>query len=1056
MGNIFDIDSHRPIESLMELARQYGPIFRLTVPSGQLVIVSGVDLVDEICDDTRFDKPVTGGLAQLRNGAVGNGLFTAETRDPLWQRAHNILLAPFSLQAMRDYLPMMADIAQQLMDKWERLNPDEEIDIPADLTRLTLDTIALCGFGYRFNSFYRETPHPFVTAMVRTMTQAQERVRRLRVQTRMNIRAQRQVEEDQAVLNDLVDKLITERRRQGTEGDSKDLLGRMLTGIDKQSGAKLPDENVRAQCITFLIAGHETTSGLLSFAIYYLLKNPEVAERAQAEVDEVLGPTRLPSYEQVHRLTFLTQIITEALRLWPTAPGFTRYPYQDTVIGSRYRIPQGTALTVLTPMLHRSRSIWGTDAEDFNPEHTDATRLAGIPPNAFKPFGTGQRACIGRQFAMQEAVLVLGMLLARFELIDHRDYQLTTKTTLTVKPAELWIKVKRRARWPLERPVEPGPTAPAIRTRPALAPQPAPAPQPITDRHGTPLLVLYGSNLGTAEAIATRLAREGTERGFAVTEGALDDHAGALPTNGAVIIVCSSYNGRPPDNAGRFCRWLTGLAGDGCAGVSYTIFGCGNTEWTATYQAVPVLLDTELEAGGATRIHPRGAGDAREDFDAQYRRWHHGLWQAIASALDLPDGVVKPATAVPGLSISLVNRQLTNPVVMSYRAQPALVLANRELCGPPAHRSTRHLELTLPAGVGYRAGDHLGVLPRNNVELIRRVMARFALDAGMYVTIIPHSGTHTHLPIEEPAPLLGVLGACVELQDVATRADIEVLARHTDNPAHQAELTTLAGDNAHYRDRVFLPNRSILDLLEEFPACGLPFEVYLDLLPPLRPRYYSISSAPVAAANVCSITSGVLRAPGKDGTGLFNGISSQHLANCSAGSTVFVFVREPTIAFRPPSNPHVPMIMIATGTGLAPFRGFLQDRAALAERGVPTAESLLFFGCRDPEQDYLYSDELAGFEKLGIVRVHTAFSRRPDQGRRYVQHALKANTDDVWDCIEQGGVVFVCGNPSTMAPDVRAALLDIHRAKTGGSPADDDAWLAALRAEDRFLEDIWG
>ena len=218
VGNAFDIDADNPIEGFMAMAEKYGPIFKLSVPGGTRLIVSGPDLVEEICDDARFDKRVGGGLAALRKGAADTGLFTAETDDPLWHRAHNILMAPFSLQAMRDYMPRMVDIADQLMDKWGRLNEGDEVDVPDDMTRLTLDTIALCGFGYRFNSFYRDTPHPFVQAMVRTLSESQARARQLPIQTRLKIRAQRQVEEDQAFMDDLVDRLIAERRAQGTPG----------------------------------------------------------------------------------------------------------------------------------------------------------------------------------------------------------------------------------------------------------------------------------------------------------------------------------------------------------------------------------------------------------------------------------------------------------------------------------------------------------------------------------------------------------------------------------------------------------------------------------------------------------------------------------------------------------------------------------------------------------------------------------------------------------------------------------------------------------------------
>ena len=260
------------------------------------LFISGPELVDEVCDDARFDKKVTGGLANVGEDGSSAGLFTAETQDPLWQRAHSILLSPFSLQAMRDYMPKMLDVAEQLMDKWSRLNPGEAVDVPADMTRLTLDTIALCGFGYRFNSFYRDSQHPFVEAMLRTLAESQTQARQLPIQTRLRVRAARQREEDDAFMNDLVDRLIAERRAQGDAADTTDLLGRMLTGVDKQTGEGLPDHNIRAQCITFLVAGHETTSGLLSFATYYLLKNPEVLARARAEVDQVLGGSAAPTH----------------------------------------------------------------------------------------------------------------------------------------------------------------------------------------------------------------------------------------------------------------------------------------------------------------------------------------------------------------------------------------------------------------------------------------------------------------------------------------------------------------------------------------------------------------------------------------------------------------------------------------------------------------------------------------------------------------------------------------------------------------------------------------
>jgi MFS family permease len=203
----------------------------------------------------------------------------------------------------------------------------------------------------------------------------------------------------------------------------------------------------------------------------------------------------LPTDAQIHQVPYVTQILEETLRLWPAAPAFTRRPYEDTVIGDKFRLGKDSGTVVLVGMLHRDKQVWGENPEAFDPDRFSPENRAKIPPNAYKPFGTGQRACIGRQFALQEATLVLSMLLQRFELIDFTNYQLETKQTLTIKPSNFYIKVRLRA----------GRTAsaPLTASRPAaVASEPAALPTPTADAHQMPLLVLYGSNLGTAEGLA--------------------------------------------------------------------------------------------------------------------------------------------------------------------------------------------------------------------------------------------------------------------------------------------------------------------------------------------------------------------------------------------------------------------------------------------------------------------------------------------------------------------------------------------------------------------------
>src|SRR5256714_3765408 len=168
VGNMLSLDSSAPTQNLARIARELGPIFWLDMMGTPLVVVSGHDLVDELSDEKRFDKAVKGSLRRVR-AVAGDGLFTAYTDEPNWSKAHNILMTPFGNRAMQSYHPSMLDIAEQLIKKWERLNGDDEIDVVHDTTALALDTIGLCGFDYRFNSFYRQDYHPFVESLVRSL-----------------------------------------------------------------------------------------------------------------------------------------------------------------------------------------------------------------------------------------------------------------------------------------------------------------------------------------------------------------------------------------------------------------------------------------------------------------------------------------------------------------------------------------------------------------------------------------------------------------------------------------------------------------------------------------------------------------------------------------------------------------------------------------------------------------------------------------------------------------------------------------------------------------------
>jgi cytochrome P450/NADPH-cytochrome P450 reductase len=226
LGNILSVDADKPLQALMEISKDLGPIYWLDMMGKPIVLVSGPELVKELCDETRFDKTVRGPLKRIR-AVGGDGLFTGDTVDPNWSKAHNILMPTFSQKSMVDYLPMMVDIAEQLMLKWERLNADEEIDVVRDMTGLTLDTIGLCGFDYRFNSFYREDFHPFIGALNRTLETCMVQ-KGLPFEKTMLRNRLKQMGEDVGFMNKLVDDIIRERRQGG--GEQHDLLNFMFGG----------------------------------------------------------------------------------------------------------------------------------------------------------------------------------------------------------------------------------------------------------------------------------------------------------------------------------------------------------------------------------------------------------------------------------------------------------------------------------------------------------------------------------------------------------------------------------------------------------------------------------------------------------------------------------------------------------------------------------------------------------------------------------------------------------------------------------------------------------
>ncbi|MEU6990895.1 cytochrome P450 [Streptomyces sp. NPDC046465] len=1060
-----------PIQQSVELARRHGPCYVRRYHGRETVFVSSLELVEELADETRFAKGIGPALENVR-GIAGDGLFTAYDDEPNWAKAHDILLPAFAMNSMRTYHPHMLRVARRLIASWDgRFAPgaaeSAPVDVSDDMTRMTLDTIGLAGFGYDFESFGRAEPHPFVQALVRGLAHSQAKLAR---DPAGEYRAQDAAfETDAAFLAQVVDEVIETRKTSGDTGVD-DLLGLMLNSPHPDSGEILDEANIRNQVITFLIAGHETTSGTLAFALHQLVRNPAALHLAQAEVDALWGdePDPEPTYEDVGKLRYVRQVLNEALRLWPTAPAFQRRARADTTLGGRHPVEAGQSVVVLTPMLHRD-PVWGDNVEEFDPERFAPETEAARSPHAYKPFGTGERACIGRQFALHEATMLLGMLVHRYRFVDRDRYRLKIKETLTLKPEGFTMTLvprtaadRARGRSAIAGPSAPGGLSGSGGAAGDAVAGPADG-LPTRAAAGTALTLLHGSNFGTCREYAAQLGESAAGLGFDVRVAPLDEAAGALPADSPVVIVAASYNGRPTDDAGAFVSWLGEAAPGSADGVRYAVLGVGDRNWAATYQRVPTLIDEGLTAAGGTRLLERAAADASGDLTGTVDRFASALRQTLLRQYGDPESVGDTGTntgtgtapAARGYDVVEVLGGPLDALDARHGTLPMTVTETADLADltHPLARPKRFLRVALPDGVSYRTADHLSVLPVNGPAAVERAAAVLGVALDTVLSIRAHRPGRSTLPLDRPVAVRELLGRYVELGDPPTAAQAALLAEHNPCPPERAALRQLAGDQAALTAR----QGSLLDLVEDHPALcgGLSWPVLLELLPPVRPHHYSISSSPSASPDHADLMVSLLSAPARSGRGTFRGTGSSYLHGLRPGDTLHARVQPCRDDFRIAAGAATPVVMVGAGTGLAPFRGAIADRLALLRDGGSLAPALCYFGCDHPDVDYLHRAELTDAERAGAVSMRPAYSAAPEGELRFVQHRIEAEAAEVWGLLEAGAQVYVCGDGSRMAPGVREAFQRLHAKYTGGGSAAAEAWWRDLAASGRYVEDVY-
>ncbi|TQN56614.1 sulfite reductase subunit alpha [Agrobacterium tumefaciens] len=537
------------------------------------------------------------------------------------------------------------------------------------------------------------------------------------------------------------------------------------------------------------------------------------------------------------------------------------------------------------------------------------------------------------------------------------------------------------------------------------------------------LNILFGTQTGNAEALAMDIAAAARAQGMQPVVTALDDVSmDGLGAMKRVIVVTSTYGeGEMPDNAQLFWEALAADSAPRLDEVNFAVLALGDTGYDGFCQAGK-LIDTRFEQLGGKRMKTRI--DCDIDFEDAAAAW---IGEALPLALAV-DGGNPASTTLPVAEPAARAKQgwnRKNP----YSAQ---VNVNRLLSGPASSKEIRHYEFDLgESGLDYEAGDALGVVPLNDPKLVEALIDRFDVTADGEVAGLDR-------PIGD---------ALLNMFEISTPSR-ELVAEIGKRAGHD-ELSHILANGDREQLAAFLWSKDILDLIN---LGGKPlFDVaeFVTFLKPLQHRAYSISSSPLVAESSVHLTIASVRyrAEGRER----GGVCSTYLADrVEAGQNSGIFV-SPNKGFRVPQDNDAPVIMVGPGTGIAPFRAFLQERQARGAKG----RNWLFFGDQHRQSDFIYEDELGDMSRDGVLtRLDLAFSR--DQAEKiYVQTRMQQNGKALYQWLEEGGYFYVCGDATRMAKDVDDALHRIVIDEAGISAEAASDYVNRLKREKRYLRDVY-
>ncbi|KAJ7465321.1 putative cytochrome P450 oxidoreductase [Mycena latifolia] len=657
------------------------------------------------------------------------------------------------------------------------------------------------------------------------------------------------------------------------------------------------------------------------------------------------------------------------------------------------------------------------------------------------------------------------------------------------------------------------------------------------------IVIFYGSQTGTAEEYAIRLAKEAKSK-FGLASLVCDpeeydfENLDQLPTDCAVFFVMATYGeGEPTDNA---VQLMQNLQDDSFEftngehkldGVKYVVFSLGNKTYEH-YNLIGRQVDTALTKMGAIRMGERGEGDDDKSMEEDYLEWKDGMWESFAAAMNVEEGqggdsadfAVSELTEHAPEKVylgELSARALTKTkgIHDAKNPYPSPIGASRELFQSTEDRNCVHIELDIEgSGITYQHGDHVGVWPSNPDVEVDRLLCALGLfeKKDSVIGIESLDPALAKVPFPVPTTYATVLRHYIDISAVVGRQILGTLSKFAPTPEAEEALKTLNSNKEEYLNIISngcLKLGEILQLAagndltvaptpDNTTAWRIPFDIIVSAIPRLQPRYYSISSSPKLYPNSIHVTVVVLKYQSISSSRVppkwVFGVGSNFLLNlkyAATGESQLVASTGPTYAiegprgayksdtiykspihvrrstFRLPTNPKSPVIMIGPGTGVAPFRGFVQERVALARRSLekngPDALAdwgriSLFYGCRKSTEDFLYKEEWPQYteELKGKFSLHCAFSRevyKPDGGKIYVQDLLWDDREHIADAIINGkGYIYICGDAKSMSKAVEEVLARIlGEAKGGSAEVEGTAEVKLLKERSRLMLDVW-